>query len=315
MNFEFFDVNGNAVSAHRIISYEIISETAAVCDGLRLNFVYQKNIGEICIVKAYSGERLVFNGFCDKQKTIFGKTGGSCFIYARSSAALLVDNEAVPCQYSNPSARQLWFTNAKELGFECCLPEIYSEHSYLVPKGTSCYGAINNFVSAVCKAPVYATPENELKIYEESRDVKSLGDYNLLSLSYVINRSALISDIDYKINSSDNYSYHFKSVLAEKMGIKRRRLYNLSSVPLWQREITAETKINSALEDYYCISAELAGDCDFHLYDKVYADLNMLSGREEFYVSEIVKSKNQNGEKTAVVLKKKINGGLINYVA
>lgn len=315
MIFELFDINGNAVSVHQIISYEIISETAAVCDGLRLHFVYQKNINEICVVKAYSGGKLIFNGFCDKQKTVLGKSGGSCFIYARSSAALLVDNEAIPCQYSNPSARQLWFTNAKDFGFKCCLPEICSEHSYLVPKGTSCYGAINNYVSAACKAPVYATPENELKIYEESSTVKNLADYNLLSLSYVINRSALISDIDYKINSSDNYSYHFKSVLAEKMGIKRRRLYNLSSVPLWQREITAEKKINSALEDYYCVSAELAGDCDFCLYDKVYADPNMFSGSEAFYVSEIVKSKNQNGEKTAVVLKKKINGELINYVA
>lgn len=315
MIFELFDINGKSVSVHRIISYEIISEVAAVCDGLRLHFVYQKKIGEICVVKAYSGGKLIFNGFCDKQKMTFGKSGGSCFIYARSSAALLVDNEAIPCQYSNPSARQLWFTNAKDLGFECCLPEICSEHSYLVPKGTSCYGAINNYVSAVCKAPVYATPENELKIYEESSDVKSLEDYKLISLLHIINRSVLISDIDYKINSADNYSYHFKSVLAEKMGIKRRRLYNLSSVPLWQREITAEKKINSALEEYYCISAELAGDCDFHLYDRVYADLNILSDREEFYVSEIVKSKNKNGEKTAVILKKKINGELINYVA
>ncbi len=315
MIFELFDINGNVVPVGKILFYELVSEAAAVCDGLRLSFTAEKNICEICIVKAYSREKLVFNGFCDKQKTVLNQNGGRCFIYARSSAALLVDNEAVPCQYSNPSARQLWFTNARELGFECCLPELYSEHSYLVPKGTSCYGAINNFVSAVCKAPVYATPENELKIHTESSSVKHLCDYRVLSLSYVINRSALISDIDYKINSADNYAYHFKSTLAEKNGIKRRRLYNLSSIPLWQREITAEQKINSALEAYYSVSAELAGDCDFHIYDRVLANADMFSCTEIFYVSEIVKSKSKNGEKTAVVLKKKTDGELINYVA
>ena len=70
--------------------------------------------------------------------------------------------------------------------------------------------------------PVYATPENELKIYEKSKEVKRLDDYNALSLSYVINRSEPIGEIDYKINSADNYLYHFKSDFVQKMGIKRR---------------------------------------------------------------------------------------------
>ncbi len=115
------------------------------------------------------------------------------------------------------------------------LPELYSENSYLVPKGTSCYGAINNYVSAVSGTPVYATPENVLKTYEKNSTVKRLDDYNILSLSYVINRSEPISEIDYKINSADNYSYHFKSGFVQKMGIERKRMMNLSSIPLWQR--------------------------------------------------------------------------------
>lgn len=315
MIFELFDVDGNAVKAQNIISYELISEAGAACDGLRLNFISEKSVGEICVVRAYSNEKLVFNGFCDKQKMKADSSGRTCFIYARSSAALLIDNEAVPCQYSNPSARQLWFSNAKAFGFECFLPEVYSQYNYLVSKGTSCYGAINNFVCAVCGAPVYATPQNELKIYEESKTVKRLDAKRLISLSYVINRSEPISEIDYKINSADNYSYHFKSGFAEKMGIKRSRLYNLSSIPLWQREITAEKKISSALGEYYSVLAELSGECDFRLYDRVSVDFDAFKISGEFYVSELVKSKNENGEKTSVVLKKKIDGELINYVA
>lgn len=315
MTFQLFDINGNAFEADQIISYEFISEAEAPCDSLRINFFCKEKIGEICVVKAYRSKKLVFNGFCDKQKITLSKSGRICFIYARSSASLLVDNEAVPCQYEKPSARQLWFSNAKDFGFKISLPELYSQHSYLVSKGTSCYGAINDYVSAVSGTPIYATPENELKIYEESSSIKKLDDYKVISLSYVINRSEPISEVDYKINSADHYSYHFKSDFVQNMGIKRKRMINLSSIPLWQREINAEKIIRKALDEYYSVSAVLAGNCDLQIYDRVVLDFDLFEKDEEFFVSEIVISKNENGEKTSVLLKKKINGELVNYVA
>lgn len=315
MNFQLFDVNGNVYDANNIISYELIMEADTPCNGLRLNFFCENQIEEICVVKAYREGKLVFNGFCDKQKITLNKSGRICFIYARSSASLLVDNEAVPCQYDKPSARQLWFSNAKDFGFEINLPELYSPHSYLVSKGTSCYGAINDYVSAVSGAPVYATPENVLKVYKESRFLKRLDDYNVVSFSYVINRSEPISEIDYKINSADNYSYHFKSDFVQKMGIQRKRMINLASIPLWQREIQAEKKMKNALDAYYSVSAVIDGSCDLEIYDRVSVHFELFSESEEFYVSELVFSKNENGETTTALLKKKINGEMVNYVA
>jgi len=58
----------------------------------------------------------------------------------------------------------------------------------------------------------------------------------------------------------------------------------------------------------------ICGSCDFALNDRVYADVGKDFGSEEFFVYEIIKSKNRNGEKTTVILKKKISGELINYV-
>lgn len=315
MKFQLFDINGNTFEAEEIISYELISEAEAPCNGLRLSFFCKKNIGEISIVRIYRNDKLIFNGFCDKQKITFSESDRICFIYARSSASLLVDNEAIPCQYENPSARQLWFLNAKDLGFKMNLPELYSESSYLVSKGTSCYGAINNYISAVLGAPVYVTPENVLEIYEKSKAVKRLDNYDILSLSYVIDRSKPISEVDYKINSSDNYLYHFKSDFVQKMGIKRKRMLNLSSIPLWQREMNVEKMIETSLEEYYSVSAVILGESDLEIYDRVVLDFDEYFSNEEFYVSELVFCKNENGEYTTVLLKKKINGEMVNYVA
>lgn len=315
MTFQLFDVNGSSFNAEKIISYELIMEADAPCDGLRLNFFCESEIGEICIVKGYRNGRLVFNGLCDKQKLTVSQSGKICFIYARSSAALLVDNEAVPCQYENPSARQLWFSNAKDFGFEINLPELYSQNSYLVSKGTSCYGAINNYISAVSGAPVYATPENVLQIYKESRSVKRLDDYDVSSVSYVINRSEPISEIDYKIHSSDNYSYHFKSGFVQKMGINRKRMINLSSIPLWQRENNAEKIIKSSLKEYYSVSVVIFGECDLEIYDRIAVDSDAPFKNKEFYVSELSFCRNENGEQTTALLKRKTDGEIINYVA
>ena len=315
MTFQLFDIKGNAFKAENIISYELVMEADAPCDGLRLSFYCESNISEFCVIKAYRKDRLVFNGFCDKQKITISQSGRICFIYARSSASILVDNEAVPCQYENPSARQLWFSNAKDFGFKINLPELYSQSSYLVSKGTSCYGAINNYVSAVLGAPVYATPENVLEIYEESKGVKRLEDYDVSSVSYVINRSEPISEVDYKINSADNYSYHFKSDFVQKMGIKRKRMINLSSIPLWQRELNAEKMIKNSLNAYYSVSAVLIGECDLEIYDRVVISMDDVFENEEFYVSELVFLKNENGEQTTALLKKKMNGEIVNYVA
>ncbi len=315
MRFELYAIDGSVFEPELITSYELVSEVDSACDGLRLNFTSHELLGEICIVKAYSAEKLFFNGFCDMQRITSGNGFYSYFIYARSSAALLVDNEAVPCLYNCPSARQLWYSNARDMGFECELPEICSEYNYLVSKGTSCYGAINDFVFAVYGAPVYASPENVLCVYKESKDIKKLEDYSLLSLSCVINRSEPISDIDYKINSSDDYVYHFKSDFLHSKGFLRKRLFNLSAVPIWQREITAAAKIKESLSEYYSVIAEISGECDVKLCDRISVDFAAREYGGEFLVNEIVKSMGKSGEKTTLVLKKRIDGELVNYVA
>lgn len=313
MRFEFQDINGKCFCISKVISFELTSEVNAACDGLRISFIPDTDIDEIVAVKAYSNDELVFNGFCDDQKLTEDKNGRKCFIYARSSASLLVDNEALPSQYICPTARQLWLSNAKELGFECGLPEVYTENTYIVSKGTSCYGAINDFVSAVYGAPIYVTPENVLKVFELGERVKRLDNYNVISLSRIISRSEPISTVDYKINTADAYSYHFKSDFADSRGIRRRRLYNLSSMPQWQRERAAQKKIEQSLSDYYSVQAVISGECDLQLYDRM--EISFSGDIEEFFVCEKTVSKSKSGEKTAVVLKKNINGELINYVA
>lgn len=315
MKFCLYEIDGKIHTPKNIIYYEISSEVGAACDGLRLSFIDKNVFNEIEKVEVYDDNELIFNGFCDVQKITTGKGKFKYFIYARSSASLLIDNEAKPCQYNSPSASGLWCSNAKDFGFSCELPEVYSKNNYIVSKGTSCYGAINNFIFSVYGKNIYVTAQNVIKTFEESERVKYLANYNIASFSYSINRSEPISDIDYKINASDNYIYHFKSKFAEEKRIKRKRLLNLSSIPAWQRETTVTKRINDSILDYYSAEVVVLEKCDLKLFDRVIVNLNDFSLDDEFIVYEIVKSKNRNGESTKILLKKKAKGELINYVA
>lgn len=314
MNFVFYEINGSKKMPLNIISYEITSEAGAACDGLRVSFYSNEAFGEISEVKAFDGGELIFNGFCDMQKMTLHGGGFKYFIYARSTASLLVDNEAAPLEYNKPSAAQLCFSNTSEFGFKYALPEIYSENRYIVAKGKSCFAAVNDFVYAMTASNIYITPENEIKILEKNKKVKKLCDFNISSVSYVINRSEPISCIDYKINSADDYVYHYKNALAERRGIKRKRLINLSAVPEWQGKRVAAKMLERTQAEYYCVEACVCGKCSLKLFDTVDVCLDDFSVSGRFIVYEITRLKNKNGEKTVVLLKKENESELINYV-
>lgn len=310
MIFVLTDIQENLFTVEDAVSYELVSEADAACAGLRLYFDTDCALGEInSVLVKTEDDTLVFNGFCDVQRESRAESGFSYFIYARSSAALLVDNEAAPAEYKNPTARQLFINNAREFGFSCGLPDIGIENNYIVSKGTSCYGAVNDFVYMAAGAPVYVDENNVLRIYRESDDVKSLADYDIISQSFTVNRSCVISRVDYKINAGDDYKYHYGSTLAEKNKIYRTRKINLSGLPLWQREEAAEKRIAQSLDEYYTFRAVLSGSCDFKLYDRVKTD------KGEFSVREIMRAKNEKGERTTLVMHQKTEGRTVNYVA
>ncbi len=315
MIFKIYDSSGTEFEAFDIISYELASELSAACDGLRLYLHSEKAVNDIKTVYAYEEGKKLFYGFADQVQLSRNESGYTVFIYARSSAALLVDNEAYPGEYNCPTARQLWFSHAKPFGFSFGLPEVYSSSEYIVSKGQSCFGAIDTFMQYVCGKRIYVTPENELRAFETSGNVKRLDHSALLSVQAVTDKSSVISRIDYKISSSEKYIYRLESGFAAEKGISSRKLINLSSLPAWQRDAEAQRQITQSLEDYFTVTVKLAGNADFSLADTVEAELDGIGVSGEFTVCAITRAKDSDGAETTLKLRKEIDGELINYVA
>jgi hypothetical protein len=314
LSFELYSINNEKIQGNNIISYELSKDINAPCDGLRLNFYSTSLLPEIVRVCAFCDGKIIFNGFADTQRETFNENGQYVFIYARSSACLLVDNQAVPYTYTKPTALSLFYDYANDFGFSYALPKIKCDYDYRVGSGYSCYTAINELVYTVTGKNIVVTENNELKVPSGS-NIVSLANCQIISCKRTINRGNALSQIDYKIESSDSYSYHIKSKTLENNQINRCKKINLSSYPKWQREYKAINTLKSYANDYYTVELVINSSCIFNLYDLVnYCD-ERLGDLDNYIIGEIVYSFDDNGDKTTLVLYKQPDLKEINYVA
>lgn len=151
--------------------------------------------------------------------------------------------------------------------------------------------------------------------FDTSENVRYLDADKIVSVCATVDKSSVIGRIDYKINSDEKYIYRLESRFADDNAVTSRKLINLSSLPVWQREAEAHRQISESLENYFTVTVILAGDCDLRLSDRVSANFERLGISGEFILSSIIRAKNSKGTKTTLTLRKEIDGELVNYVA
>lgn len=263
MIIELTTVDGKKITVDKFTELCFTQTAGVACDSLWAVFAPDSSIEEICTVRLYINYKLVFSGICDCQKITYGTNGAEAYFYARSTACILVDNEAEPYTYQHPSAKQLCFSLAEGLGFSNSLPNISSTEQYEITKGTSRYGAISQFVRLLTGRHINITPKNDIELISESGEIKNLNDYDILSFTEITNRSEPLSKIQFKQNSSqEKYNLHTKSMLCDSLGINRTKFINLNSLPKWQRDNTVLLQLKSSFEDYKTLEVSVSGYAD-----------------------------------------------------
>lgn len=312
MKIVLITADGKEITPGGEISLTLTQTADAPCDSLAL-VLPENTEGEIERVVAYKDDKLIFNGYCDCQKTTVDDTGVQTYIYARSSACLLVDNDAFAYTYNCPTALSLFNIYAKDLGFTYKLKDICSFQKYEVSSGSSLYGAINTFVSMITGNTVRINPNNEAVLLKESKDVVDLDKYYVLLAKSVINRSEPISEVRYKKEFSSAYDCHTYSKLAENLKLSRCRYVNLASLPSWQRNYKISKILNDSFKTYKQLEIKLDGYCDCELYQRFKYDCE-LGKFDDYLLCEKVYSYSKSGEITKLILRNNIDIGEVNYV-
>lgn len=129
MRIEIWTIDSKKYCPEDITEICFTQSAGIACDSLSVSFKSTDLIQEITEVKAFDRGELIFNGYCDQQRICECDKGFEISIFARSSASLLTDNEAEPFTYNMPSAKQLWFTFAKDFGFKfaSCFRQIFAD--------------------------------------------------------------------------------------------------------------------------------------------------------------------------------------------
>lgn len=314
LKYMIYDLDENCIEIDSIISFELSRDIAAACDGLRLTFINASSLAEINRIEVCDGEEKIFSGYCDTQRETVSEDGYECFIYARSSACLLVDNEAVPFTYNCPSARSLYIKNAQGLGFGYSLPEIYCNSSYQVSKGSSCFSAINSFVYGITGRNMMVDVNNRLILPDSSMDI-SLDSYHIISERRIINRGNAVTAVDYKAYSENNYAHHIRSRFFDDRKINRTVKLNLSSLPEWQRDYTLMNTLKASAASYNTVELVIDGCISLPLYSNVKYASAFLGEIEDCYISSVCMIIDNGGERTRLTLSKNIDLKEITYVA
>ncbi|MBQ7740590.1 MAG: hypothetical protein IJT65_05085 [Eubacterium sp.] len=314
ISFCFYDCNKNKTVPESVICYELSRDISAACDALRITFKPQSALDELKTVKAFNGEELIFSGLVDTQREAKDKNGSTAFVYARSLACLLVDNEAQPHTYNNPSVLALFNKNAEEYGFVCRLENTVCNSAYRVPKGASRYGAINSFVFSNTGRNIIVTPNGELTTDEGAKTV-IIDNERIIYEKRIINRGDALSRIDYKNEGDKGYLRHIKSRFFEEKDIRRSKKLNLSSYPEWQRGNILLNRIKAAGQNYSKIELLISGFVKAGLYAGAEYISSFGGSSKDYYISSVSHILGENGERTRITLNKNIDYKEINYVA
>ena len=294
-------------------SLKLVRGVDAPCDALSVYYFCDKKPEEAVTLTVMYKKKKLFFGYADTQREEREGDGIKGFIYARSSACLLVDSEAEPSDFFCPSASSLFYVFASAEGFHSSLPALVSEHEYTVTRGTSLYGAVNNYVSGLEGKNIIVTPENEL-VLNYGEKVRIIERSRVLSEKRLINRGGLISRIDCKDATERRYRRHIKSRFLEERGIRSTRKASLASLPQWQRDSVLKSRITSAASDYMRLVLRLDGLFDAQLYDKAEIEASPFAEGKQLYISGISYFADKSGIVTELALNETIDFKEIIYV-
>lgn len=314
LEFLLTDIEDKEIDIDAVLSYELSMDVDAPCHGLRLYFTCSASLPELYRVKVYNDDKCIFGGYVDTQRESVSDDGITCFVYARSSACLLVDNHAKPCTYYRPCTSTLYLLNAKDYGFSCDLPTIYCDDAYMVTGGKSCWAAINDFVFGMTGKNIVVTADDCITL--TSTGARSAIDaHSVLSVQRVINRGDALCQIDYKSSDPRDYVNHFKSRYFEKKRIFTSKKKNLGIIPNWQKKNALHNQLASAASDYRYYVVKLDGMWSGELGDLVDMELGEFGLQQDLMVASVRYSMSSAGVTTALTLRQGIDLEEIDYVA
>ena len=301
LSFAVTDISGKKQTMRNPLRLSLISSREAPADGLSVTFAVCGEIPVITMIEMNDNDECLFRGTVDRQTERRSEGGCLLTIDARSLAALLLDNEALPQTYCLPSMPLLMERHFNRLGFYDFIgADCPFNGEMTVSKGMSEWTVLKSFCDAFTGTEPRVTGDGVIDISGENREKVFLSRKRLLSLQRIRNRSALVSELIARTRTNGGYEMPLESGLAKRMGIVRRRYVN--SIDGKSRTVlTAEAMLKNRDEAFetYRLTAEGRLVCP------VGAQLELEGEDSGLFVDMVEYVLDENGERTSIAAHRK----------
>ncbi len=307
LRYEVTLKNGEKRSNLRAVSAEWKSELDVPADSLTLNCVYDGEIFENADrITAYNRNELVFDGQLDEIIRIRRDSGIALKLCARSAAAALLDNEAEPLSYRNPSVALMLKKHLQPFGITDVEPDgVPIIGDMRIDKGMTHWQVLEMFCKTKYRSKLRISGGGKvfLRGFKNDKKVKfGSGGIEYYSIKENKSRCKLISEVKLKVSDTGGYLSSLKNPNAECGFVKRVRYVNAAADD--NSLNTADVMIEqSNLDSHYikltfggCVTDILGAEAE--LDDAVFGRMNGLTVRKLIY------SLSPSGELTTVYLGK-----------
>lgn len=290
-----------------VLTVVLNADVEVPADDLTITIPYDEKISENAdFITALLDEKAVFKGQIDEITGIKSVDGAITKITARSPAAFLLDNEAEPLTYINPSADFIFNRHLKPFGLtEYDADNVPFFGTLKIDKGMTHWQVFRNFCINRYGAEPRITGEGKafFKGYESCETIffgRSGIDYTAIRESK--RRFMLISEVKLKLTESGTYGGSIKNENPDCKSIERVRYVNATTDKTTIQ--TADNIISKSNSESYSIALECIGCLIESVGRSAVLDDDMFGRIENLTVRKIRYTVGSDGEKTTVTLGK-----------
>lgn len=208
--FELTLKSGEKRTLKNVLSATVKRELDVPADSLELTLPFSRELAENALkISVYSDGELCFTGKIDEKLSVKSKRAAILRITARSLAAALLDNEAQPLMYLNPSAELIAARHLRPFG----ITEVIADNqamtgSLRIDKGMSHWQVVETFCLNKYGSPPFIAAESAYLNGAKSNKTVYFGDGGIPCHEVREHRRPrrLITSVRLMVNKNAGYS-------------------------------------------------------------------------------------------------------------
>ncbi|MDP4119455.1 MAG: hypothetical protein Q8876_00140 [Bacillota bacterium] len=316
LSYSAITANGDTITLSTPSSLIIQKETDVPADMLTALFPTEIALPELQMLTVSDGDTTVFTGIVDEQDMASAISGSFVKVVARSLAALLLDNEALPQNYINPTIEVIFDRHIRDYGLAGFISDKpASEGTLSVTKGVTEWYVLNSFCKNFLNTTPRITENGMVDVSESAQKNAVLFNNNGSEIQYFISnvsikRNKLISQVLVRTDLKSGYTFSVFNKDAVTRGVKRKRYLNAVGDNYGMIQ-TADKIMDIGNEDSFDLTIVCPCMIVNCLGSKAVLEDSTDYQNENLYVNKIEYILNQNQEKTTIHLVRKAESSYV----